>query len=137
RAGRHAPQLVVPLIVGGGACPQGLDDDAHAAERGPGRIGDASPDDAALRGQPSRRREEDEHGTHHHTKDAGHNASLTSRESKARSNDSHQCDDYGASGVQLAAWLRALHSSVGIGITWKTLSLGSSFGSPGHTPVIG
>src|SRR2546425_11555522 len=137
RACGHAPQLVVPLIVGGGARPQGLDGDAHAPERGPGRIGDASADDAALRGQPSRGREEDEHGTHHHTKDAGHNASLTSRESKARSNDSHQCADYGPSGLQLAARLRALHSSVGIGITLKTLSLVSSFGSPGHAGGFG
>src|SRR6058998_1375575 len=40
--------------------------------------------------------------------------------------------DYGASGVQLDPRPRALHSSVGIGITLKTLSVVSSFGSPGH-----
>src|SRR5438093_9030800 len=39
--------------------------------------------------------------------------------------------DYGASGVQLDPRPRALHSSVGIGITLKTLSVVSSFGSRG------
>ena len=45
--------------------------------------------------------------------------------------------DYGPSGSQFDPSPRALHSSVGIGITLKTLSVTSSFGSPGHQVEIG
>src|SRR2546426_12743408 len=73
----HAPELVVSLIVGRGARPQGLDGEAHTSDRSAGRIGDAAADEPCLCGKPTGRCQQSQDGADSEQGDALYHTSSS------------------------------------------------------------
>ena len=75
-AGRHAPDLVVPLLVRGGARADRLDADAHPRQRRPGGVGHAAAHRPALSGEPPRSRDQHQDDAGDDTDEASHRFSF-------------------------------------------------------------
>src|SRR5207244_10369684 len=135
-----------------------LDADAHARQRRAGRVGHAAADRPALSGEPTGGREQRENHGGDDTDEASHRLSFMFRGVTAatnphaarytagwggrqatggrrKKNRRPDVRPYGVRGWQLAGRPRALHSSVGIGMTVNTLSPATGLGSPGLTAL--
>ena len=103
RAGRHTADLVLPLLVGGGARPDRLDADAHPRQRRAGRVGHAAADRPALRGESTRGRDQYQDGAGDDTDDPSHRRSFLFRGGTAATNP-HAARYTAGSGGRQGRW---------------------------------